>query len=99
MGGGGKAPAERYQPYYVRPKRCPEVVLVRVDLFNDLSLTDDGGFFVRKAARGERCPFSSEISITFDRNRRVTDITVENGEQVTEDDYLAWVSPASEDAA
>ncbi len=92
----GGTPAQRYQPYYVRPKRCPEVVIVRVDLFNDLSVSDDGGFFVRKVARGERCPFAAEVSITFDKNRRPVEVTVENGEQVTEADYLAWVTPEGE---
>lgn len=88
---GGGTPAERYQPYYVRPKRCPEVVVVRVDLFNDLSSDDDGGFFVRKTARGERCPFAAELSITFDKSRRTLEVMVENGEQVTEADYQAWL--------
>jgi len=90
---GNSVPSERYQPYYIRPKRCPEVVIVRVDVFNDLSVNDDGGFFVHKTARGERCPFAAEVSITFDKNRRPLEVTVENGEQVTEADYLAWITP------
>lgn len=87
----GSTPAERFQPYYIRPKRCPEVVMVRVDLFNDLSATDEGGFFVRKGARGERCPFAAELHIVYDKNRQPVDITVENGEQVSEAEYQSWL--------
>jgi len=78
---------------YVRPKRCQEVVRVRINLMNDLSLTDDeSGYFVRKLASAQRCPFQAEISLLFDRNRRLVDTQVENGEMVTQADYVAWQS-------
>ncbi|MCU0464428.1 MAG: hypothetical protein MUF38_07635 [Anaerolineae bacterium] len=97
FGGGGGGPASRYLTYYVRPKRCNEVVVVRVDSFNDLSELDEGGYFVRKIARGERCPFPAELHITFDKNRRQTEVTVENGEQATEEDYEAWAAAKGDD--
>lgn len=87
----GGAPAERFVPYYIRPKRCPEVVVVRVDLYNDLSQDDDGGYFVRKTARGERCPFAAEVHITFNKSRQPIEVSVENGEHVSADDYQAWL--------
>ena len=92
FGGGGGGTDSRYLTYYVRPKRCAEVVAVRVDRFNDLSELDEGGYFVRKVARGERCPFPAELHITFDKNRQPSDIVVENGEQATEADYEAWAA-------
>lgn len=78
---------------YVRPKRCLEVVRVRINLMNDLSLTDDeSGYFVRKLASAQRCPFQAEISLLFDRNRRLVEAEVENGEMVTQADYVQWQS-------
>jgi len=78
---------------YVRPKRCEEVVRVRINLMNDLSLTDDGsGYFVRKIASAYRCPFQAEVSLLFDRQKRLVESQVENGEMVTQADYVAWQS-------
>jgi hypothetical protein len=92
FGGGSSANNQRYLVYYVQPKRCSEVLPVRVDRYNDLSEQDDGGFFVRKLVRGERCPFPSELHITFDKRRQPTDITVVDGEQRTEDEYAAFIA-------
>ncbi|HRF97358.1 MAG TPA: hypothetical protein PLZ51_19250 [Aggregatilineales bacterium] len=77
---------------YIRPKRCEEVVRVRINLANDLSLTDDeSGYFVRKYASAQRCPFKAEVSLLFDRNRRLVQHEVENGEMVTQGDYVTWL--------
>lgn len=97
-GGGGAAVNAHF--FYVRPKRCDEIVQVRINPHNDLSLLDDGnGFFVRKTARGNRCPFEASLYVVFDQNRRPVNVEIENGESVTEADYLAWVesrnTPAS----
>lgn len=97
FGGGGGGDNSRYLTYYVRPKRCAEVVVVRVDRFNDLSELDEGGFFVRKVARGERCPFPAELHITFDKNRQPSEIVVENGEQASAEDYEAWAAAKGDD--
>lgn len=76
---------------YVRPKRCDEVVRVRINLMNDLSLTDDeSGYFVRKIASAHRCPFQAEVLLLFDRQKRLVESQVENGEMVTHADYMAW---------
>lgn len=97
-GGGGRSAAgddRRTLIYYVRPKRCQEVVVVRVDLMNDLSLNDDGGYFCRKIARAMRCPFPAELHIDFDRNHKVTQIGVQDGELVERADYETWAATQS----
>lgn len=89
--GGPKAPEDRALYIYVRPKRCEEIVKVRIDTYNDLSRSDDGdGFFVRKTARAIRCPFPAEVTLTFDKNRRIVESEVTDGELVEEDDYATW---------
>jgi hypothetical protein len=92
FGGGPPAPKDRFVTYYVRPKRCDEIVPVRIDRNNDLSLTDEGGYFVRKVARGERCPFPAELTVSFDSSRRESEVTVQDGERVSEAAYEAWLA-------
>lgn len=90
FGGGGGKPRDTV--FYVRPKRCEEIVAVRIDLYNEPSQTDDGGYFLRKIVRGERCPFPAELHLNFDQNRRLIQVGVENGETVDESDYRAWLA-------
>jgi hypothetical protein len=90
---GGSAPRDNALYVYVRPKLCKEVLVVRVDLYNQLSLTEDeSGYLVRKEARGNRCPFPVEVVLHFDRNRRVVEKEITNGEFVTEADYAAFMA-------
>lgn len=94
FGGGGRSSdsGDRGMYFYVRPKRCNEIVRVRIDPSNDLSQDDDGrGYFVRKTAQATRCPFPAQLFIQFDGSRRLTSSTVEDGELVSEADYLAWM--------
>ena len=69
---------------YVMPKMCKEIVEVRINMKNDLSPTEDyKGYWVRKVASATRCPFQSEITLHFDKSRRLLDREIENGEFVT----------------
>ena len=77
--------------YYVRPKHCDEIVQVRVNLLSESSLTDDGGYFVRKMVRGRRCPFPAELHIHMDRNHKIRKVEVVDGEQATREEYDAWL--------
>lgn len=78
--------------FYVRPKRCDEIVKVRINVNNDLSRADEGGFFVRKVVQATRCPFAAELHISFDDKRRVTQIGVQDGEEVGEEVYNEWLA-------
>ena len=56
---------------YARCKRCGEIIRSRVDLRNDLSSGDQGGFSVHKTLVGsERCFARVEVTLTFDEERR-----------------------------
>lgn len=88
--GGVGAPQDDALYLYVQPKMCKEIVRVRIDMKNQLSREeDDSGFFVRKTARGQRCPFAAEMLLRFDSNRRMIEKTIENGTFVTEEEYRA----------
>ncbi|HRL13203.1 MAG TPA: hypothetical protein PKX07_15070 [Aggregatilineales bacterium] len=93
FGGGSRALDEgrRALYYYVRPKRCTAIIKVRIDTLNDLSLTDEGGYFCRKIVRGERCPFPAELHVDFDKNHKVKQVGVQDGDLVEEAEYLAWL--------
>ncbi len=90
---GGAGPGEKnILSLYVRPKRCDKIVRVRINLYNDLSLSDGDGYHCRKTARAARCPFAAEIFLRFDKNRRLLEQEIENGEFVSEENYLEWAA-------
>lgn len=100
LGGGAGAPGrgDIGLYFYIRPRGCQEVVRVRIDPNNDLSLEDDNrSYFVRKSVRGTtyKCTRSAELYISFGADRRVREIEVMDGEQVSEEDYTAWVATQS----
>ena len=92
-GGGGASGDKRSFYVYVRPKRCDEIVEVRIDLMNELSQEDTGkGYFVRKIARGVRCPFPAELLLRFDQNRRAVETQIKDGEVVSAEEYEQWLA-------
>lgn len=101
--GGGGVPSgtgnEQFAMYfYVRPKRSEEIMRVRIDMRNDLSQADAGGYFVRKVVRATRAPFPAELLVNFDDRRRVSGVEVENGEVVDESIYQEWLASQGENA-
>lgn len=91
--GGGQDRDERGAYFYVKPHRCDDVLRVRVDLYNDLSLTDDGsGYWVRKlASSGNYKCQQVELTLYFNKNHRLEDSEVTGGSLVERSDYDAWV--------
>jgi hypothetical protein len=61
---------------------------------NDLSLNDDGGFWVRKMAHGAnfRCRWPVELTLYFDSSRKHQNSELQGGTLVTREDYDAWVA-------
>ena len=97
FGGGGSSGAKvAGDPdglyYYVRPNGCDEVVRVRVNRLNDLSLTDDGSYWVHKLVRGLKCHQQVELDLYFDSGRRLKNTEVSGGDLVTQDDYETWAA-------
>ncbi len=99
-GSGASGSSDKSGTYfYVRAKDCDEVVQVRIDMNNDLSLADDGTtYWVRKLAHGTnfRCRWPVELTLYFDSNRKFQSSDIKNGELVTREDYEAWVAQKSE---
>lgn len=90
-------PKDRALYFYVKPKACQEIVRVRIDTMSELSRSEDGeGYYVRKLARGARCPFQVEIEMNFDSNHKVIDTTITNGTEATEADYNAFIGSKSQ---
>jgi hypothetical protein len=73
---------------YVRCKRCGEVIKTRVDLLNDLSLQDEGGYVTHKTVVGNQLCFQRiEVTLHFDSQRRLTGEDIAHGEIISADDY------------
>lgn len=96
FGGGSNSGTDRVGLYfYVKPHGCDEIIRVRIDSNNDLSLADDNStYFVRKSVHGTtyKCNRSAELELTFDSSRRLQHTELMGGLLVTKEDYDAWVA-------
>ncbi len=79
--------------YQVPGKQSPqdEIVELRVHPHNDLSLGDDGNYFVRKTVVGNKHFRRAELVIYFDKRRGVRDHEISGGKLVTAREYDAYV--------
>ena len=75
---------------YVKCDRCGEVIKTRIDLHNDLSLADGGGYVVNKTLIGSQLCFERiEVRLTFDERRQLVDREISRGEFITAEAYEA----------
>jgi len=75
---------------YVRCNRCGETIKTRIDLRNDLSRQDDGGYIVKKVLMGsQRCFERIDVTLTFDDQRRITDRQIQRGAFISAEEYQA----------
>ncbi len=83
------APDSHALYYAVRCQRCGEVINVRADLYNELSVEYGenelpAGYFYRKVLIGRgRCFQTVEVTMTFDAQRRLTSRKITGGEFVS----------------
>lgn len=78
---------------YARCRRCGEVIKTRIDLRNDLSETDDGGYTVNKTLVGGNLCFERlNVTLYFDRSRRLVDQQIERGQFITAAEFEAAAS-------
>jgi hypothetical protein len=87
--GGG-----RLLPIYVLSTRCHEPLMGQVDLFNELSQTEEGDYplYTRKVLHtsGERRCFAQvEVHLWFDQNKQLMHHEVEGGRWLEADEYQA----------
>ena len=75
-------PEKRYYSFSVKCNRCGEIIEGRVDLDNDLSLTDEGNsYYARKMLIGDnRCFQKIEVELNFDSGRQITEKNISGGE-------------------
>ena len=79
--------------YYVKPQGCDEVVRVRINRNNDLSIDEDGkGYWVHKVVMGTTCFQRAELELHFNQNRQVKSSGISGGDLVKEADYKAWLA-------
>lgn len=75
---------------YVRCARCGEAIKTRIDLHNDLSPVDEGGYRINKTLIGNRLCFERiEVTLRFDANRRLVDRSISRGSFITAEEYNA----------
>ena len=77
---------------YVLSRRCDEPIAGQVDLYNELSESDDGdhAYFTRKVLHtsGERRCFDQvEVQLWFDKNKQLADHEVEGGRWLDDQEY------------
>ncbi len=76
--------------YYVRCNRCGEVIRVRINSMNDLSIDDTGkGLWTHKVIVGQRCYNRIEADFTYDMNRKLTSSEATGGTFVDKAAYDA----------
>jgi hypothetical protein len=104
-GSGGSRPSGRGLPIYVLSRRCNEPIAGQVDLFNELSLTDEGdaALYARKVLHtsgDRRCFDQVAVHLYFDSNKRLLRYEVEGGRWLEEEEYHREVERMkAEDAA
>ncbi len=82
FGGGASAqPEKRYYIFQVKCNRCGEIIEGRVDLDNDLSLSDEGdSYLVRKGLIGNnRCFQRIEVEMKFTPERKLIEKEAHGG--------------------
>lgn len=90
--GGGRAGGNRYLTVYVLSRRCREPLSGQIDLYNEISATEEGGYayYTRKVLHtsgDRRCFDQVEVNLYFDQNKKIAHHEVEGGSWLTEAEY------------
>ena len=81
--GGDTSSSSDFYTFTVRCDRCGETIEGKVNLSNDLSLDDEGGYRVRKVLIGSgRCFQQIEIHFNFDTAKQLQDKQISGGKFV-----------------
>jgi len=62
---------------------------MRVNMINDLSALDDGGYILRKEILDDKCFTLIRAELRFDSRRRIISQSIEGGEFITREQYEA----------
>ncbi len=85
LGGGGTETPILW--LYVQCNRCKSPVAVRVNLFNDPSLDDEGGYILRKEIMDSKCFQLMSTELHMDKQRHIKEQTIEGGKFITQQEY------------
>jgi hypothetical protein len=81
---------------YVRCQRCGESIKTRLDLRNNLTPRDEGGYIARKTLVGNQLCFERiEVTLIFDEQRRLVEQEALRGELITAEEFEAASSSAN----
>jgi hypothetical protein len=86
--------SSRYLPIYVLSRRCREPIAGQLDLMNETSLDDDGGYYVRKGLHTSgknRCFDQVEVEIWLNTKKQIVRQEVHGGQWLTAEEYEAEV--------
>lgn len=83
FGGSDTSSSSDFYTFNVRCDRCGETIEGRVNLSNDLSLDDEGGYRVRKVLMGSGLCFQQiEVQLNFDAAKQLQDKQISGGKFV-----------------
>jgi hypothetical protein len=83
FGGGTTSSSSDFYTFSVRCDRCDETIEGKVNLSNDLSLDDEGGYRVRKVLMGGgHCFQQIEVNLKFDASRQLQERQISGGKFV-----------------
>jgi len=83
FGGGSSSSNTDFYTFSVSCDRCGEPIAGKINLNNDLSLDDEGGYHVRKVLMGSgHCFQQIEVILKFDASRQLVDKQVNGGKFV-----------------
>ncbi len=99
----GKAPSgsDRYLPLYVIDHRCHEPISGQVDMLNELSLAEEGGYYVRKVLHTSgksRCFGQVEVQLWLDSKKQITRHEVQGGRWLTAEEFAAEIERQAQEA-
>ncbi len=85
FGGGTSSSSSNFYTFNVRCDRCGETIEGRVNLSNDLSMDDEGGYHVRKVLMGSgHCFQQIDVELKFDASKQLLEKQVNGGKFVDE---------------
>ena len=76
---------------YVECERCKSKVHVRLDRRHDISVREDGGYYVRKEIMDSKCFRLMAAEITLDSAHRIQSQEIQGGRFVTREEYESAV--------
>ena len=80
FGGGTSSSSSNFYTFNVRCDRCGETIEGHVNLSNDLSMDDEGGYHVRKVLMGSgHCFQQIEVTFKFDASHTLQEKQISGG--------------------